>query len=75
MEYNFHVWAVASKSTLKFLDCVQYSMQHSVSNATDSLERRRSVNCVSLFYRYYNGFCSNEIKGSRRGLVGSVLAY
>lgn len=28
----------------------------------DSLEHRGSVDCVSLFYRFYNGMCSSEIR-------------
>ena len=28
-----------------------------------SLKRRYNVGCVSLFYRYYNRYCSNEISG------------
>ena len=27
-----------------------------------SLEHRCNVACVSLFYRYYNGFCANKIR-------------
>lgn len=68
MEYNSHVWAGASKSILKLLDRVQERVKvlindSRVSNSIDSLEHRRNVACVSLFYRYYNGRCSREIRG------------
>ena len=68
MEYNSHVWAVASKSILKLLDRVHARLNvlindSRVSNSFDWLEQRRNVACISLFYRYYNGRCSREIKG------------
>ena len=67
MEYNSHVWAGASRSVLKLLDRVQERAKvlindNRVSNCIDSLEHRRNVACVSLFYRYYNGRCSQEIR-------------
>ena len=34
-----------------------------VSNSNDSLQHRRNVACVSLFYRYYNGRFSRELRG------------
>ena len=34
-----------------------------VFNSIDSLEHCCNVACVSLFYRYYNRFCSSEIRG------------
>ena len=34
---------------------------NSVSHSIDSLEHRRNVGCISLFYRYYHGKCSSEI--------------
>ncbi|XP_065365413.1 uncharacterized protein LOC135958439 [Calliphora vicina] len=67
MEYNSHVWAGASKSILELLDRLQESSKvligdNRVSNSIYSLEHRRNVDCVSLFYRYYNGMCSEEIR-------------
>ena len=67
MEYNSHVWAGAPKSILGLLDRVQERAKKligdsRVSNSIDSLEHRRSVGCVTLFYRYFNGFCSDEIR-------------
>ena len=34
-----------------------------VSNSIDTLEHRCNLDCVSLFYRYYNGFCLSKISG------------
>ena len=34
-----------------------------ISNSIDSMEHCHNVACVSLFYRYYNGRCSHEIRG------------
>ncbi|XP_065365379.1 uncharacterized protein LOC135958403 [Calliphora vicina] len=67
MEYNSHVWAGALKYFLELLERVQESAKvlndHSrVSSSIDSLEHRRNVGCVSLFYRYYNDMCSAEIR-------------
>ena len=33
-----------------------------LTDTLDSLAHRRSVSALSLFYRYYHGFCSDEIK-------------
>ena len=67
MEYNYYVWADASRSILKLLDRVQKRVKvlindNRVSNSVDTLEHRRNVACVSLFYRYCNGRCSREIR-------------
>ena len=32
-----------------------------VFNSTDSLKNRCNVACISLFYRYYNQFCSSDV--------------
>ena len=36
---------------------------NTISNSIDSLQYRCTLVCVSLFYYYYNRFCSNEISG------------
>ena len=41
-----------------------------VPNAIDSVEYRCNLACVSLFYRYYNGFCS-----SKRGLICRIHVF
>ena len=33
-----------------------------ILNSIDSLEHRWNFACVLIFYRYYRGFCSSEIK-------------
>ena len=67
MEYNSHVLAGASRSILKPLDRMQERAKvlindNRVSNSIDLLEHRRNVACVSLWYRYYNGRSSCEIR-------------
>ena len=74
MEYNSHIWAGAPKSSLELLDRVQRMVMigdSSVSNPVVSLEHRRNVGCVSLFYRYFNGMCSSDI----RGLIPDVRMF
>ena len=66
MEYNSHIWAGASKESLKLLDRVQDRVikligDLEVVGTIDSLERRRKVGSISLFYRYFHGECSVEI--------------
>ena len=76
MEYNSHIWAGAPKSSLELLDRVQRRAMvmigdSSVSNPVVSLEHRRNVGCVSLFYRYFHGVCSSDI----RGLIPDVRMF
>ena len=66
MEYNCHIWAGASKTTLDYLDRVQNRAiklinNAEVANTLDSLEHRRNVACITLFYRYFHGRCSLEV--------------
>ena len=68
MEYNSHVWAGASRSILKPVDRVKENAEvlindNRLSNSIDSLDHRRNVARVSLFYRYYNRRYSREIRG------------
>ena len=67
MEYNSHLWAGASKTSLDCLDKVQNRAvkligDDSVSNTITSLGHRRDVGSLVLFYRYYFGNCSQELK-------------
>ena len=46
--------------------CLNMYFDHNdsrVSNSIDALEHRCNLSCVSLFYRYYIGFCSSKIRG------------
>ena len=67
MEYNSHLWAGASKTSLEFLDRIQnHAMKvindDSVSVLLSPLSHRRNVGSIVLFYRYYFGMCAQEIK-------------
>ena len=68
LEYCSHVWGGAPKSTLCLLDKVQSKAIRLVNNPnlTKSLQtlsrRRRLVGDLSIFYRYFHGHCSQEIR-------------
>ena len=69
MEYNSHIWAGAPKTSLELLDRVQRRAMvligdSRVSSSIVSLEHRRNVGCVTLFYRYFHGVCSLDIRRS-----------
>ncbi|CAG9825688.1 unnamed protein product [Phaedon cochleariae] len=66
LEYGFHIWNAAPKHTLKLLDSVQKRAirlvgDASLTNSLTSLEHRRKVGDLALFYRYIHGRCSSEI--------------
>ena len=66
MEYNSHIWAGASGVSLQLLDRVQNRAKKligdpQIAETLDSLELRRNVGCLTLFYRYFYGGCSEEI--------------
>ena len=55
------------RHSLNILDAIQRRAirligDPAVTDSLDSLAHRRSVSVLSLFYRYYHGFCSDEIK-------------
>jgi hypothetical protein len=67
MEYNSHIWAGASKSSLELLDRIQNRAiyligDEHISSSLNSLGHRRNVGCLSLLYRYYYGKCSRDIR-------------
>ena len=67
LEYCSHVRGGASKSTLCFLDKVQSKAICLINNpnVTKSLQppsHRRLVGDLSIFYRYFHGHCSQEIR-------------
>ena len=67
LQYCSHLWRGASKHSLNTLDAIQRRAFRLIGDPalTDtlySLAHRRSVSALSLFYRYYPGFCSDEIK-------------
>ena len=62
-----HVWGGAPKSTLCLLDKVQSKAIRLINNPnlTKSLQplaHSRLVGDLSIFYRYFNGHCSQEIR-------------
>ncbi|VEN34323.1 unnamed protein product, partial [Callosobruchus maculatus] len=66
LEYCSHVWGCAPKHSLKLLDTMQKRAIRSIDtpNLTKdlhSLEDRRRVADLSLFYRFYHGRCSSEL--------------
>ena len=67
LEYCSHVWGGAPKSSLNLLDRVQSKAIRLINNpnlinSLQSLSHRRLVADLSIFYRYFHGHCSQEIK-------------
>ena len=67
LEYCSHVWGIAPKSTLCLLDKVQSKSIRLINNrnltkSLQPLSHRRLVGDLSIFYRYFNGHCSQEIR-------------
>ena len=67
LEYCSHVWGGAPKSSLHLLDRVQSKAirlinNPNLTNSLQSLSHRRLVADLSIFYRYFHGHCSEEIK-------------
>ena len=65
LEYCSHVWGGAPKSTLCLLDKVQSKAIRLINNpnltkSLQPLSHRRLVGDLSIFYRYFNGHCSQE---------------
>ena len=65
IEYCCHVWAGAPKCYLDLLDKLQKHICRVVgfdlSSSLQSLAHHRNVVSLSLFYRYYFGWCSDEL--------------
>ena len=67
LEYCSHVWGGAPRSSLHLLDKVQPKAIRLINNPklTKSLQflsHRRLIANLSIFYRYFHGHCSMEIK-------------
>ena len=67
VEYCSHIWGGAPKSTLCILDKVQSKATRLINNpnltkSLQPLSHRRLVGDLSIFYRYFNGHCSLEIR-------------
>jgi hypothetical protein len=66
LEYNAHIWSGAPKTTLHLLDRIQKRAikligDNNIAESLDSLEHRRTVSSLSVFYRYFNKRCSSEL--------------
>ena len=66
LEYNSHIWSGASQTSLRLLDRVQHRAlkligDGAITESIDSLEHRRNVTCLSLFYRFFYNQCSSEV--------------
>ena len=67
LEYCSHVWGGAPKTTLCLLDKIQSKAIRLTNNpnltkSLQPLSHRRLVGDLSIFYRYFNGHCSQEIR-------------
>ena len=67
LEYCSHAWGGAPKSTLCLLDKVQSKAIRLINNpnltkSLQPLSHCRLVGDLSIFYRYFNGNCSQEIR-------------
>ena len=67
LEYCSHVWGGAPKSTLCLLDKVQSKAICLINNpnltkSLQPLSHRRLVGDLSIFYKYFHGHCSQEIR-------------
>ena len=67
LEYCFHIWGGASKSNLCLLDnvkskAIRLSNNPSLTKSFQPLSHHRLVGDLSIFYRYFHGHCSQEIR-------------
>ena len=67
LEYCSHIWGAAPPTTLKILDSIQRRSIRLINDPTLTatlpiLAHRLAVGDLSLFYRYFNGRCSEELK-------------
>nr|CAI5847674.1 unnamed protein product [Callosobruchus analis] len=66
LEYCSHVWGCAPKHSLKLLDSIQNRAvklidTDNLTKDLHSLDHRRRVAGLTLFYRFYHGRCSSEL--------------
>ena len=67
LKYDSHLWRGASKYSLASLDTIQKRAIRLIddsllTDSLDSLAYRRNVSALSLYYRYYHGRSSDELK-------------
>ena len=68
VEFDSHLWVGAPPSTLNLVERLQKKAfrligDTNITDRIDTLEHRRIVGAVTLFYRYFYGDCSSEISG------------
>ncbi|CAH2268442.1 jg16874 [Pararge aegeria aegeria] len=65
MEYCSHLWDDSAKYQLDALDSVDRRARRLIGDLANkklkSLEHRRKVACLSVFYRIYFGECAQEL--------------
>ena len=67
LEYGSHLWRGTSKHSLATLEAIQKRAikligDPALTNSLDSLAHRRAISALLLYYRYYHGACSFELK-------------
>ena len=67
LKYCTHIWGGAPKSSLHLFDRIQSKAirlinNQNLTNSLQSLSHRRLVADLSIFYHYFHGHCSQEIK-------------
>ena len=78
LEFDSHLWVGAPPTTLNLVERLQNRAFRligdiSITNRIESLEHRRKVGAVTLFYRYFYGQCSAELLGIIPPLHNSVI--
>ena len=69
LEYCSHFWGGAPKSSLHLLDRAQSKAirlinNTNLTNSLQSLSHRRRVADLSIFYRYFHRYCSQEVNNT-----------
>ena len=77
LEFDSHLWVGAPPSTLNLVERLQKKAfrligDTTITNRIDTLDHRRKVGAVTLFYRYFYGRCSSEILGIVPQLHNSI---
>lgn len=76
VEYCSHIWRTAPAHTLNLLDSIERRAMKLVNDPTllhpsQTLEHRRNVGDLCLFYRYFNGRCADSISN----IVPSLASF
>ena len=74
LEYCSHIWGGAPKSSLHLLDeaqskAIRLINNPNLANFLQSLSHRRLVADLSIFYRYFHGHCSLQMRNIIPGPV------